>query len=152
MRERTRFTAAGLEFCLLAIATVFGNDAAAGEAGGFAGKVAALRSAVEDLIGTFADRYPDGPEFLARLDEVDEKEFGKLQREALLANPMVSDRPLLFVVRYPDHYGTHYYLGGYTFKRSGSALKLLDVKTGKTETLLEDPGRAIRSPCVHFDG
>ena len=85
MRKKTNITAVGSALCLLAIATAFGKNAVAEEAGRFASRVAALRSAVEDLIGTFADRYPDGPKFLAQLDEVDEKGFEKLQREALLA-------------------------------------------------------------------
>ena len=152
MRERTRITAVGLALCLLTIATAFGKDAVAAEAGGFAKRVTALRTAVKDLIGTFGERYPDGRKFLARLDEVDEKGFEKLQREALLANPLLSDRPLLFVVRHPDRVGTHEYLGAHTFRRNGSALKLLDLKTGKTRTLVENPDGVIRSPCVHFGG
>ncbi len=152
MRPRTGITAAGLVLCLLAITAVFGKDAVAEDTGRFARRVAALRTAVEDLAGTFRDRYPDGPVFLARLDEVDEKGFEKLQRRALLANPMLSDRPLLFVVRHPDRKGTHEYLGAHTFRGNGSALKLLDLKTGKTTTLVENPDGVIRSPCVHFDG
>ncbi|MBL7134000.1 MAG: hypothetical protein ISS78_07880 [Phycisphaerae bacterium] len=152
MRKRTGISVAGLVLCFLAIATAFGKEAVAADAGRFAGRVAALRAAVKDLIGTFGQRYPDGRKFLARLDEVDEKGFETLQREALVANPMVGERPLLFVVRHGDRVGTHEYLGSRTFRGKGSALKLFDVKTGKTRTLVENPDGVIRSPCVHFDG
>ena len=152
MRQRTRITAAGLVLCLLTTATAFGKDAAADGGGSFPSRVAALRAAVKDLIGTFGKRYPDGRKFLAQLDKVDEDRFEALQRRALLANPLVSDRPILFVVRHRDRSGTHEYLGSHTFMRHGSALKLLDVKTGKTKTLVANPNGVIRSPCIHFDG
>jgi len=152
MLKKTRITATGLGLCLLAVATGFGKEAAGVKPGDFQGRAAALRSAVEDLIGTFENRYPDGPKFLAELEDVDEAGFEKLQREALLANPLISESPLLFVVRRPDRAGTHEYLGGQTFRGNGSALKLLDVKTGKTTTLVDNPKGVIRSPCVHFDG
>ena len=149
MRKRSATTAVCLALCFLAAATAFGKDAAADP---FAARASVLRAAVKDLIGTFGKRYPDGAKFLSRLDKVDEKRFTKLHREALLANPLISERPLLFVVRHADRVGTHEYLGGHTFRGGGSALKLLDVKTGKTTTLVDNPGGVIRSPCVHFDG
>jgi len=104
-----------------------------------------LRAVVEDLTATFGERYPEGKAFLARLDEID-------RRDALLANPLVSENPMLFVVRHPDPNGTHEYLGGGTFRGRGSALKVLDVKTGEIRTLVENRNGHIRSPCVHFDG
>ena len=106
---------------------------------------ASLRAAIEDLTTAFGKRYPEGKRFLANLPEIDE-------RKALLANPLVSDHPILFVVRHPDRNGTHEYLGGYTFHGRGSELKLLDVRTSKTTTLVKNPNGHIRSPCVHFNG
>jgi len=138
--------------CGLVVATVFVSDAPAADTDRFPRRISALRAAIEDLAATFGDRYPDGAKFLARLDDVDEAGFESLQRKALLANPLVRDHPLLFVVRHPDRMGTHEYLGPKTFRGNGSALKLLDVKTGKTTTLVENPDGVIRSPCVHFDG
>ncbi len=83
---------------------------------------AALRRAIEDLIGTFGPKYPKGPEYLARLAAL-EKQLAELQkagdappdakqqlddvkqslvdlrREALLANPLVDFDRLLLVKR-----------------------------------------------------
>ncbi len=55
-----------------------------------------LRRAIEDLTATFPARYTRGPEFLQRLAAVThEAEFTALQREALLANPLLDfDRVL----------------------------------------------------------
>ena len=75
----------------------------------------ALRNAITDLTATFGSRYPDGGSFLARLDEMGQcaqlprANFEKLRRQALIANPLVSGQPLLYVVRSqyrPDHHNT----------------------------------------------
>ncbi len=82
---------------------------------------AALRGAIEDLTTTFADRYPLGPEFAARLGQLEKRfavakpgdhpplreQFDALRREALIANPLVSGQPILFVVR--PQYRSHYH-------------------------------------------
>ena len=115
-------------------------------------KVKSLRLAIEDLIATFGSGYPRGREYLERLRGTDAANFAKLQREALVANPLVSGRPLLFVARAPDSAGTHEYISPRSFRRPGGALKLLDLKTGKTSTLVAAPKGMVRSPCVHFDG
>ena len=82
-----------------------------------------LRAAIEDLAETFSTRYPNGREYLARLDGLERRaarasgaqaaalraEFEGLKREALIANPLVRDRPILFVVRRQygsDHHST----------------------------------------------
>jgi formylglycine-generating enzyme required for sulfatase activity len=64
-----------------------------------------LRSAVTDLIETFGERYPDGPEILERLRRIElrlaegnavaRRELEHLRREALLANPLLDCRALL---------------------------------------------------------
>ncbi|MCD6303653.1 MAG: hypothetical protein J7M21_01675, partial [Planctomycetes bacterium] len=80
----------------------------------------ALRLAIEDLSSTFGDRYPRGAEFLRRLERIERQvsaatdsagrtdtqrlvgvveEFAKLQREALLSNPLLDFRELLVVRR-----------------------------------------------------
>jgi formylglycine-generating enzyme required for sulfatase activity len=83
----------------------------------------ALRMAVVDLIETFKDRYPKGPEYLARLDALKQShdrllsdpsglnaekrakfdaiaaEFDALRQEALLANPLLDFDRLLVVER-----------------------------------------------------
>ena len=111
-----------------------------------------LRLAVEDLVETFGQRYPRGREYLARLAKVDAHGFEKLQRDALLANPLVSGQPLLFVVRAPDTTGTHLYMEPHAYRGRGGALKLFDVKTGRATTLVATAKGIVRSPCVHFDG
>ncbi|NQT87293.1 hypothetical protein HQ560_11045, partial [bacterium] len=130
------------------------------------GSLPALRAAIEDLRDTFPKRYPNGAEFLTRLDaleKLDEKQraapFETLQREALAANPLVSGQPLLYVARhqYVAQYhaiDTLYEVGEATEGRyrRGGALKTLDLVTGKTATLVEAPDGIVRSPCVHFDG
>ena len=75
MRNKTRTLVAGLALWLLASATAFGKETPKEGPGDFESRVAGLREAVEDLIATFADRYPDGRKFLTKLDEVDEEEF-----------------------------------------------------------------------------
>ena len=78
-------------------------------------EVIALRHAITDLTATFGSRYPERQFFLARLDQMAQsaqlprEDFEKLRREALIANPLVSGQPLLYVVRSqyrPDHHNT----------------------------------------------
>ncbi len=116
------------------------------------GEIRSLRLAVEDLIETYGDRYPHGREYLRRLDTIDAGGFDSLRREALVANPLVSGQPLLFVARAPDTVGTHLYMEPHAYQARGSTLKLLDPKTGRTTTLLATSEGIIRTPCVDFDG
>jgi len=80
---------------------------------------AALRRAIEDLSSSYKDKYPRGPEFLKRLDTLEKKiddlrlaidrgelsdlklmgEALSLQRDALLANPLMNFERLLLVKR-----------------------------------------------------
>lgn len=132
-----------------------------------------LRAAIADLAGTFGKDYPRGAEFLARLDRLQAEaqkaagpdldrvrgDFEKLQRESLAANPLVSGRPILFVVRHqyrPDHHNTETMfqtgeINTGSFEGPGS-LKLLDIPSGKTTTLLDVPEGVVRDPEVSFDG
>ena len=56
-----------------------------------------LRLAIQDLAASYPQQYTRAPEFLARLAKVtSEEQFSSLQREALLANPLLDfDRVLL---------------------------------------------------------
>ena len=68
-----------------------------------------LQAAIEDLICTFGERYPRGPEYLHRLNEIKgalerqdpsaEAPFVRLRREALLANPLLDFDAVLVVKR-----------------------------------------------------
>ncbi len=130
-----------------------------------------LRSAIQDLMITFGDRYPRGPEFLARLEKTEKRlhenadldagaEFVELQREALIANPLVSGQPILYIVR--PQYRSSYHAIDTLFHtdeantrdfEGGGAMKLIDfAEGGKTHTLLDVPHGIARDPEVHFEG
>ncbi len=85
----------------------------AGKAQVAAEEAAALRPAIQDLIRTFGDKYPNGDEYLTKLRDIERRgnqaQFESLRREALIANPLISGRPILFVVREQyksDHHNT----------------------------------------------
>jgi len=69
--------------------------------------IEALRRAIKDLTATYKDRYPKGPDYLKRLEDLaaqdDSAERTKalkdLQAEALLANPLLDFDKLLLVRR-----------------------------------------------------
>jgi len=133
-----------------------------------------LRVAIEDLIATFGDRYPRGETYLHALGDVEcrqdagtaaerrkaAEEFAVLQREALLANPLVSEQPILFVVRPQYEYNHHntetlFQTGEFCSQqfRGGGALKVIDLANGaRVQTLLELPNGIVRDPDVSFDG
>ncbi len=121
-----------------------------------------LRAAIKDLMETFPDRYPKGKEYLQRLAELGGdtgEKFIALQREALVANPLVSGRPIVFVARAQyrsDHHNTatmfvteEINTGSF---RGGGALKKIDLKTGTVTTLVDSPKGMCRDPDVSFDG
>ena len=128
-----------------------------------------LRQAIEDLIATFGDRYPKGPDFLARLDRLERQapetsvtDLTVLRREALLANPLVSGRPILFVTRpqYRSHYhaiDTLFHTGELNWDRQrqhadlfgpGGSMKAIDLKTGRVTTLYNAPDGIVRDPEI----
>lgn len=133
-----------------------------------------LRAAIEDLSTTFPKRYPNGPQYLARLDRLQkqieqsagdqletlETELDELSREALVANPLVSGQPILYVLRRQyrsDHHNTatmfqtgEINTGSFT---GTAALKTIDfARGGEVNTLLEVPQGVARDPDVSFDG
>jgi len=67
----------------------------------------AVRMAIEDLIESYPDQYPRGKEYLAQAETIAqmpagqprEDAIGELQREALLANPLLDFREILLVRR-----------------------------------------------------
>ena len=134
----------------------------------------ALGAAIRDLAATCGEGYPGGRDYLARLDRLRQQAAGAapkqldklraeleaLRREALVANPLVSGRPLVFVVRRqyrPDHHNTatmfqtgEINTGSFT---GGGAIKTIDfARGGKVAMLLEVPQGMARDIEVSFDG
>ena len=138
------------------------------------GSPATLRAAIKDLMVTFPDRYPKGATFLKRLDDVERRaaegsaaerqkvaeEFSALHREALLANPLVNQQPVLFIVRPQYEYNHHntetlFQTDEFCTQqfRGHGALKTIDLASdSRVQTLLELPDGIVRDPDVSFDG
>jgi hypothetical protein len=159
---------------LLSVGLPAGAAAADRELAPAAAKQLALREAIEDLIATFAERYPAGKEYLRQLDHIEnrlrhgdgsgadgiEGELERLRRRALAANPLVSGRPILFVTRRqyrPDHHNT-----ATMFKtgeintgsfEGGGAIKTIDLDDGgRVDTIISSDEGLVRDPDVHFAG
>ena len=135
-----------------------------------------LRGAIKHLAASFGDGYPDAEAYLEELDRLElamaeasgeearqlEDQFEALRREALVANPLVTRQPIVYVVRRQyqyDHHNTHNFSpdAEHEFNqgefRPGAALKKLDLSEGgEVTTLLEAPDGVIRDPRVHWDG
>jgi formylglycine-generating enzyme required for sulfatase activity len=75
------------------------------DAATFPANPAAVRRAVEDLLATFGNAYPQGREYLERLTALEQSgtldvaRLAALQRDALLANPLLNFERLLLVRR-----------------------------------------------------
>jgi hypothetical protein len=138
------------------------------------GNPATLRAAISDLSATFGERYPKAGDFLTRLGEIEKRlqatdkaalrrakaDFAALQKEALIANPLVSGQPLLYVSRaqyVPDHHNTETMfqtneINTGSFRGPG-ALKVIDfAKSGQVRTLVDAPQGIVRDPDVYFTG
>ncbi len=141
-----------------------------------AAEPSSLRTAIMDLGNAHGDRYPRGRQFLEQLGRLETQmgstipadratakvSLDRLEREALLANPLLIAQPILFVVRQqyrPDHHNTATFFPAAQHEHNdgaftpGSALKLLDLAGGgAVKTLLDCPQGVARDPEVHFDG
>ncbi|MHC4388230.1 MAG: TolB-like translocation protein, partial [Planctomycetota bacterium] len=141
-----------------------------------------LRSAIKDLCETSCGRYPQGKSYLQRVEALESsltrdvrsaqqsnrdksikklwREFESLQREALIANPLVSGCAIVFVVRRQykkDHHNsaTMFQTGEINTEsfEGGSSLKTIDLAAGgKVKTLIRLPEGIVRDPEVHFSG
>ncbi|MHC4994837.1 MAG: hypothetical protein ACYTGQ_07240, partial [Planctomycetota bacterium] len=119
-----------------------------------------LRDAINHLDRSFGPAYPHADQYLQRLNRIERQaanakpaqlkkltaELGALSQRALLDNPLVRDRPILFVVREQyekDHHNTATLFQNdeiNTFKfRGPGALKTINLKTGAITTLLDAP-------------
>ncbi len=123
-----------------------------------------LQAAIEHISQSFGKNYPDGPKYLAALDRIADSSsqaFKDLQREALIANPLVSRHPILFVERrqYPsDHHNTGnlFQAGEVNAKKfefmAGGALKTVNLANGEVKALIHSDRGMPRDPEVRFDG
>ncbi|MBW8039582.1 MAG: hypothetical protein FVQ85_06240 [Planctomycetes bacterium] len=174
MSDTVRYIYVSALVILVCVSQTFAKPAAGGASGSAAEKQIALGSAIEDLMSTFGQRYPKGREYLTKLDSIEQRfkqaqnnkipdievEFAKLQRQALIANPMVSGQPILFVMRRQyksDHHNTAtMFKTGEINTNSfvgGGAMKTVDfARGGKVTTLIESSEGLFRDPEVHFDG
>ncbi len=139
-------------------------------AGPLRARLASLRAAMEDLRATHGAAYAVRAGLADELRALEQSLQGpiageaattldRLAREALLANPLIARREVLYVVRpqyLPDHHNTETMFqtgeintGSF---RGGGALKVLEVATGATRTLLELPNGIVRDPDVSRDG
>lgn len=136
--------------------------------------ISRVRAAVDDLSQTFVERYPRGTEFRSALDAIAHQaeeagveeaialseEIEHLTREALLANPLVSRQPILYVVRpqyREDHHSTAtmFQTGEINTAsfRGGASLKSIHFgEDAGTRTLLCVAEGIVRDPDVSFDG
>ncbi len=137
-------------------------------------EVTAFRAAIRDLAATYGPAYPGAPQYLQRLAALESEAtsgvdtqrlrqaWSELRQEALLANPLVSGQPILYVSRpqyKPDHHNTatffpnargEYNSGSFT---AGGALKVLHLgATRRVATILDVPQGMVRDPEVNFDG
>ena len=141
-------------------------------------KITSLRLAIADLRETFGDKYPRPQQYLDRLDALQQQldrlpqpgsrnrlqqlaaELDTLSREALIASPLLTAQPILYVAREQyrrDHHNTETLFQngaahGNGF-RGGGALRMVDFAVGgQVTTLLDAPEGVIRDPEVHFSG
>ena len=127
--------------------------------------ISAMRNAITFLQTTYGNRYPRGAEFLSRLAALektpDAAGLAALQKEALIANPLVSGQPILFATHYQykaDHHNTETMFQTNEINtgkfQGGGALRVIDFAKGGEVRTLVDPGKegVARDPEVSFDG
>ena len=136
------------------------------------GSLKSLEMAIKDLQKTFGDKYPNAKQYLDRLkkikklDNTTKPQFAALQREALLANPLLDFDKILLVQR---NYGKRakgernpctpklnaYALNQVNAKSHPSELVVLSDLRGKpklTKLFTMPHKTAITEVDLHFDG
>ena len=131
-------------------------------------EVRAVRGAIEDLVTSFGARYPKGREYLRRLDGIEKRlgtgdakareELVSLQREALLANPLLDFEKLLLVRRGARNLGLpRNWQSNSSLKRNGFDNQIVTLsmnRLGDKPTVLYTPsgGAFVGDVDLHFDG
>ncbi|MHC4743170.1 MAG: HzsA-related protein, partial [Planctomycetota bacterium] len=164
----------GLLGVLLAVSQICGIGWANAASGPGKAELGSLQAVIKDISETFGGSYPDAKGYLTELAAIRgrldgaggtetslvQKDFEELRRRALLANPLVCGRPILYVLRRQyrsDHHNTAtMFVTGEINTGSfqgGGALKVIDLRNGgAVRTLIESSSGLIRDPEVHFDG
>ena len=149
----------------IACVVIWIGPALAAEDLDFSRQASDLRAAILDLVEAHGSEYPGGAAFLEELRLIeqsgDSTSFQDLARRALIANPLVSGSPILFVERrqYPaDHHNTGniFQTGEINTEKfhqlAGGALRAVDVRSGEVQTLVTSEQGTPRDPEVHFGG
>ena len=127
----------------------------------------ALRRAIEDLAHTFGKRYANGSRYLARLGKLEaaataekdiRKEFTALQREALLANPLLDFQDVLLVKRpakspslgLPHNWESNCSLPGNGYDDELCVWSLKDTGA-EPRTLFQPGGKFVGDVDLHWD-
>ena len=122
--------------------------------------VGALRLAIEDVVADYGPRYPKGPAYLKQLAELDRKQkaaeggtprqkrkiedaLKSLQREAMLAHPLLDFEKLLFVKR--KGWGSSHIYNNYGGGTMGSSLCILSpvARRGKVTEVAPQLGGGL---------
>lgn len=122
----------------------------------------AARMAIEDMIETFGEEYPDGEAFLQELDAIASEPASaerdakllEFQRRALLALPTLKDRLVLAIKRGANQIATpslNAYVTEDVSKHIGSQIVSIDPSTGACETLYDAEGKTIVDADLEFD-
>ncbi len=125
----------------------------------------ALELAIRDLIETFSDRYPRGPDFWKRLETLRKepdsveiaRQFGQLRTEALLANPLLDFARLILVRRGAGQLGLPMnYLSNSSLPQTGYDNQIAVLSPvrpeGKLTTLYRpEGGRFVGDVDLHYD-
>ncbi len=117
-----------------------------------------VRMAIKDLTATFGDAYPSGREYLARLETLDADDSEgllTLQREVLLANPLLDFDQIVLVRRgnnnaLPANWQGNTSIGKTGYDNEIAVLHGLD--DGELKTLYKPQGsRYVGEVDLHFD-
>jgi len=125
----------------------------------------ALRAAIEDLSQQFGEQYPHAQKYLSRLAKLEaasaetsaetQKAAVALQREALLANPLVDFEQILLVKRGKGRMGLPMnWQGNESIAKTGydNEISILS-KSGELKTLFRpEGGQFVGDVELHYDG
>jgi formylglycine-generating enzyme required for sulfatase activity len=115
-----------------------------------------LKLAIQDLIRTYGNAYPKGPEFLKRLQKTTTpEELATLRKEALMANPAINFKKLLIVQRsgrtrwLPANWQCN---SSIPQKGHNNSIATLNIQDGSIETIYTpEDGRFVGDLELHYD-